>query len=123
MRNFETKLAQLLSSNVEIPADELTKLGSKDIDAEVEKFITANSQELSKDKWLCPLSGKKFKGPDYIRKHIFNKHAEKVEEVKNEVEYFNNYMKDSKRPQLPEHPGNPGSGKKPEGGPMQGWAT
>jgi hypothetical protein len=44
-------------------------------------FPQANTQELGKDKWLCPLSGKKFKGPDFVRKHIFNKHAEKVEEV------------------------------------------
>lgn len=74
--------------------------------SEVEKFVQANTQELSKDKWLCPLSGKKFKGPDFIRKHIFNKHAEKVAEVKAEAEYFNNYLRDPKRPQLPEHPGN-----------------
>lgn len=59
---------------------------------EVEKFIQANTQELSKDKWLCPLSGKKFKGPDFVRKHIQNKHAEKVQEVVKEVEYFNNYL-------------------------------
>ena len=52
---------------------------------EVEKFVTANTQELAKDKWLCPLSGKKFKGPEFVRKHIFNKHGEKVEEVKQEV--------------------------------------
>lgn len=45
----------------------------------------ANTQELGKDKWLCPLSGKKFKGPEFVRKHIFNKHGEKVEEVKKEV--------------------------------------
>ena len=51
----------------------------------MEKFVTANTQELAKDKWLCPLSGKKFKGPEFVRKHIFNKHAEKVEEVKQEV--------------------------------------
>jgi hypothetical protein len=51
----------------------------------VEKFIQANTQELAKDKWLCPLSGKKFKGPEFVRKHIFNKHAEKVDEVKKEV--------------------------------------
>lgn len=76
------------------------------INSEVEKFVQANTQELSKDKWLCPLSGKKFKGPDFIRKHIFNKHSEKVAEVKAEAEYFNNYLKDPKRPQLPEHPGN-----------------
>jgi len=52
---------------------------------EVEKFITANAQELAKDKWLCPLSGKKFKGPEFVRKHILAKHMEKVEEVKQEV--------------------------------------
>ena len=37
--------------------------------------------------------GKKFKGPDFVRKHIFNKHAEKVEEVKKEVRFFNSYLK------------------------------
>lgn len=106
IKNFETKIAQFLNTSTDLPEEESKKLGAKDIDAEVEKFITANSQELAKDKWLCPLSGKKFKGPEYIRKHILSKHAEKVEEVKKEVEYFNNYLKDSKRPQLPEHPGN-----------------
>ena len=54
---------------------------------EVEKFVTANTQELAKDKWLCPMSGKKFKGPEFVRKHIFNKHGEKVEEVKMEVRH------------------------------------
>ncbi|KAK2165819.1 hypothetical protein LSH36_45g11011 [Paralvinella palmiformis] len=71
---------------------------------ELEKFVKANTQELAKDKWLCPLSGKKFKGPEFVRKHLFNKHAEKVEEVKQEVAYFNNYLLDPKRPHLPEHP-------------------
>lgn len=99
-------MSQFLAGSTGVAEDELKKLGAKDIDAEVEKFIAANTQELAKDKWLCPLSGKKFKGPDYIRKHIMSKHAEKVEEVKKEVEYFNNYLKDPKRPQLPEHPGN-----------------
>jgi len=55
---------------------------------EVEKFITANTQELAKDKWLCPLSGKKFKGAEFVRKHILSKHMEKVEEVKQEVKCF-----------------------------------
>lgn len=52
---------------------------------EIEKFVEANTQELAKDKWLCPLSGKKFRGPDFVRKHIFNKHMDKVEAVKMEV--------------------------------------
>lgn len=37
--------------------------------------------------------GKKFKGPDFVQKHIFNKHGEKVEEVKKEVRFFNMYLK------------------------------
>ncbi|KOB74137.1 putative arsenite-resistance protein [Operophtera brumata] len=72
---------------------------------QVEKFILSNTQELGKDKWLCPLSGKKFKGPDFIRKHIFNKHAEKVDEVRREVSYFNAYVRDTRRPQQPEPAG------------------
>lgn len=47
--------------------------------------MKANTQELAKDKWLCPLSGKKFRGPEFIRKHIFNKHQDSVENVKMEV--------------------------------------
>ncbi|KAM7342928.1 arsenic resistance protein 2 isoform 2-T2 [Cochliomyia hominivorax] len=106
IKNFESKMQTFLAKSTTIDEEELKNLGSKDAEAEVEKFIQANTQELAKDKWLCPLSGKKFKGPEFIRKHIFNKHAEKVEEVRKEVEFFNNYLKDPKRPQLPEHPGN-----------------
>ena len=82
----------MVAPNQVLSPPELVKLGAKDPDKEVEKFIQANTQELSKDKWLCPLSGKKFKGPDFVRKHIQNKHAEKVQEVIKEVEYFNNYL-------------------------------
>ncbi|KAI5712438.1 hypothetical protein M8J75_008343 [Diaphorina citri] len=110
---FQNKMSSLVSSPQEPTPEELDQLGAKKTDAEVEKFIAANTQEISTDKWLCPLSGKKFKGPDFIRKHIFNKHAEKVEEVKKEVDYFNNYLKDPKRPQLPEHPGNKAAKKEP----------
>ncbi|KRT84371.1 hypothetical protein AMK59_1742, partial [Oryctes borbonicus] len=82
----------------------LIQLSLKDVDTEIDKFVQANTRELAKDKWLCPLSGKKFKGPDFVRKHIFNKHAEKIEEVRKEVEFFNNYLQDPKRPMLAEPP-------------------
>ena len=50
--------------------------------------MQANTQELAKDKWLCPLSGKKFRGPEFVQKHIFNKHGDKVDEVKTEVRIY-----------------------------------
>lgn len=109
IKNFESKMQTFLAKTTPLTEEELKNLGCKDSEAEVEKFIQANTQELAKDKWLCPLSGKKFKGPDFIRKHIFNKHLDKVEEVRKEVDYFNNYLKDPKRPQLPEHPGSGGN--------------
>lgn len=52
---------------------------------EVERFVELNTQKLSEHKYLCPLSGKKFKGPEFVRKHIFNKHMEKVEAARQEV--------------------------------------
>merc|ERR1712126_194248 len=80
---------------------EAAKLGSKIESDEVEKFLVANCQEVAQDRWLCPLSGKKFKGPDFIRKHIFNKYPDRLEEVKQDTEYFNNYLRDPHRPELP----------------------
>lgn len=97
-KRFNDKLSSILNFKDKLTDEEAKKLGPKDSETEVEKFIQANSQEIGKDKWLCPLSGKKFKGPDYIRKHIFNKHADKLEAVKKEVQYFNNYLMDPRRP-------------------------
>lgn len=88
----------------------------KDRKEEVEKFIKTNTQELAADRWLCPLSGKKFKGPEFIRKHLFYKHMDKITEVKKEVEYFNNYVCDPKRPQLPEHLTNKPAGSQQQSG-------
>ena len=51
---------------------------------------------------MCPLSGKKFKAPDFIRKHIFNKFPEELEKVKRETEFYNNYIRDPSRPELPD---------------------
>lgn len=42
--------------------NKLLTLAMKDVDTEIDKFVQANTRELAKDKWLCPLSGKKFKG-------------------------------------------------------------
>uniref|UniRef100_A0AAX7SCP8 Serrate, RNA effector molecule n=1 Tax=Astatotilapia calliptera TaxID=8154 RepID=A0AAX7SCP8_ASTCA len=102
-RMCEERLAPLLSPSETLSEEEATRLGKKDPEQEVEKFLSSNTQELSKDKWLCPLSGKKFKAPEFVRKHILNKHGEKVTGVRQEVEFFNNFLLDAKRPALPEN--------------------
>ncbi|CAF1278701.1 unnamed protein product [Rotaria magnacalcarata] len=106
MQQFESRLTVYMDSHEKIDDDEALKLGAKNEENEIEKFMDANCQEVSKDKWSCPLSGKKFKGPEFVRKHILNKHHDKIDEVKKEMIYFNNYLYDPKRPQLPEHSSN-----------------
>ncbi|ROT84562.1 arsenite-resistance protein 2-like protein [Penaeus vannamei] len=111
-RAFENKIGSFLQPLTKLSDDEAKKLGLKEAEEEVEKFVQSNTQEVAKDKWQCPLCGKKFKGAEYVHKHILIKHAEKVKEVKKEVDYFNNYLRDPKRPQLPEYPGNKHGGRK-----------
>ena len=106
IKNFETKIQPFLQPQPVVTEEEAKKFGLKDPEEEAESFIKQNTQELGKDKWLCPLSNKKFKGPEFVRKHILNKHIERVEEAKKIAVYFNNYLLDPKRPQLPEHPIN-----------------
>jgi len=119
----EKKMGSLLEPKQSLAETETAKLGFRKEEDEVEKYVSTNTQEQGKDKWLCPLSGKKFKGPEFVRKHIFNKYAEQVEAVRKEVQYFNNYIKDPKRPQLPENPNKVGAKRKAassEGGGGQG---
>ncbi|XP_031555255.1 serrate RNA effector molecule homolog isoform X2 [Actinia tenebrosa] len=131
-KTLKQKLEPFMQEKGSISDEEVTKLGKKDPEAEIEKFVEANTQELAKDKWLCPLSGKKFRGPDFVRKHIFNKHAEKVEAVRLEAEFFNRYLSDPRRPQNLEvmqkqtgpqgHMGGQMFGQQHDGGQgMMGW--
>jgi RNA recognition motif-containing protein len=106
VQQFENKMKSYVEFKERVEADMAKRLGIKDQKEEIEKFIKLNTQELAADRWLCPLSGKRFKGPEFIRKHLFYKHMEKIMDVKKECEYFNNYVYDPKRPQLPEHPAN-----------------
>lgn len=116
---FESKMKPYIEYKDKIDVEMAKKLGLKDRRDEIEKFVKTNTQELAPDRWLCPLSGKRFKGPEFIRKHLFYKHMEKIVEVKKEVEYFNNYLFDPKRPQLPEHPSNRPQGAQSNNGQAQ----
>uniref|UniRef100_A0A7E4W112 ARS2 domain-containing protein n=1 Tax=Panagrellus redivivus TaxID=6233 RepID=A0A7E4W112_PANRE len=62
---FEAHIEPLLKLEV-LSEEDLVKLGKKDPEKAVEEFIEMNTVELGKDKWLCPLSGKKFKGAEII---------------------------------------------------------
>ena len=104
IKQFETNIKSYVEYKERIEVDMAKRLGLKDSDFEVEKFLSENCKELEKDKWLCPLSGKKFKAKEYVHKHIQSKHADKIENVRKLCDFFNSFVLDPKRPYLPEHP-------------------
>jgi len=114
IEEFNKKLSTLKKTWAVLSDEQASKLGTKDEKEAVEIFVQANTEDLGNEKYMCPLSGKKFKGADFVRKHIFNKHGEKVENVKKDVEFFNNYIKDPNRPNLPVRP-KPAAKPKPVG--------
>lgn len=66
IRNFKNRISVYLERSVQLSEKELDKLGKRKPEEEVEKFIQENTKEIKADKWLCPLSGKKFKGKNLI---------------------------------------------------------
>lgn len=104
MRLFEINVRSYYEYRDRIDQETANRLGIKDLTNEIEKFISKNTQKVEKDIWLCPISGKKFKGPDYVKKHIETKYKHKLLEIRKDVEFFNRFVYDPKRPYLPEHP-------------------
>ncbi|KAL2087883.1 hypothetical protein ACEWY4_016711 [Coilia grayii] len=116
-RRFEGKLSHLLCAREPLCKEEAERMGCRQPEEEVEKFLRANIRALDREKWQCVLCEKKFKGPDFVRKHILIRHGEKEEEVRNEAIFFNNFLMDSKRPALPAVKFPPPGPARPEHGP------
>lgn len=104
IRLFELNVKSYYEYKDKIDIEVARRLGLKNVQEEIDNYIKANTQKIDKDIWLCPISAKKFKSAEYVKKHIETKHRHKLEEVWNETEYFNRFVYDPKRPYLPEHP-------------------
>nr|CDS27738.2 serrate RNA effector molecule [Hymenolepis microstoma] len=109
--NFNEKMEKMLDMPKDLTDSEMAALGARDPEKAAEDFIEANTQKRTSKKnaskvvWVCPLSDKKFREPIFVRKHILNKYMDKVEAAKKDnAIFFNNYLRDPKRPSLPEAP-------------------
>merc|ERR1712227_883384 len=99
LKTREEKMKDFVEYSEEIDERELVGFGFKNVENEVEIFIKANIQEVGSGKFFCPLWGKKFKGEDYVRKHIVTRFDDKLEDVRKRTQYLNNFLMDLKRPQ------------------------
>ncbi|VDN99099.1 unnamed protein product [Rodentolepis nana] len=99
MDSNETRLRLLGYRDVNEVTEEFIKVNTKRKKRKVLlDFLGANFRDVI---WICPLSDKKFRGPAFVRKHILNKHMDKVEAEKKEKAYFfNTYLLDPMRPEL-----------------------
>jgi len=74
-------------------------LGKRNSEEEVENFIYQHTfEKIPGEKYICKLTKKKFTAPEFVRKHIITRCGDKLEEVRTEVQFFNNYIADPKRP-------------------------
>ncbi|KAK4468677.1 hypothetical protein MN116_007860 [Schistosoma mekongi] len=110
-RLFANQLKRLVRLITPLTENDCKSLGYRNADDVVEEFIKLNTHRKKRKAdviWVCPLSNKKFRDPIYVKKHILNKHMEKVEAAKKDSAYFfNNYLLDPARPQLPPEPRSP----------------
>eukprot|EP00039_Didymoeca_costata_P005138 m.78793 g.78793 ORF g.78793 m.78793 type:complete len:646 (+) comp12690_c0_seq3:269-2206(+) len=82
------------------PSKELLNDMKRSPDVLVEQFVKTHTKPVKHGEsqvFECTLSGKLFKSEEFVKKHIMNKHQEKVESVKQEATFFNNYLNDSLR--------------------------
>lgn len=106
IKTFEEKIKPYLETVAPVTEEEKKQLGCMTEDAAVDQFVEENTKCVKAEKFECLLEGKKFKAKDFVTKHLKTKHPIQIEEVKKETAYYNNYISDPKRPQLPEHPSN-----------------
>lgn len=78
---------------------ERRQLGQRNSEEEVEDFILKHTYEkIPGEKYICKITRKKFTAPEFVRKHIFTRCSDQLDEIRTEVEFFNNYIADPKRP-------------------------
>jgi len=110
----QARLDELVADKQVLSEEQVQELGGKQEQVEVDRFVEANVEQKSKEKWLVRLSGKKFKGFEFARKHILARFPEHVAEVRHDVRFFNSFLADPSRPRLPDRPKKPKKETEPE---------
>jgi len=93
---WEKNLDHKIETRIHVTLDEETakKYGKRDSEAEVEKYVQDHVSKVEESKYKCELCPKMFKGPDFVAKHIRTKHVEEVQEIEDEITFYNNYIAD-----------------------------
>ncbi|KAI9099434.1 arsenite-resistance protein 2-domain-containing protein [Phlyctochytrium arcticum] len=107
-KEWTDRLDSRIDLRIRKPIDgpEVVKLGGKSSEAELDKFLAKHVKKETEGKYRCLECSKLFKGDDFVKKHIKVKHQTVGSEIKPEVEYFNNYIRDPTKIDPSRQPGN-----------------
>ncbi|KAJ3283963.1 hypothetical protein HK104_010145 [Borealophlyctis nickersoniae] len=100
-KEWTDRLDARVDLRIRKPVDgpEITKLGGKSLDVEIEKHLSAAPliKMEEAEKWRCVECKKLFKGQEFVKKHVRTKHADLLQEVITNTTFYNNYVKDPNR--------------------------
>ncbi|ORX54531.1 hypothetical protein DM01DRAFT_1335666 [Hesseltinella vesiculosa] len=76
--------------------DDITKLGGKSLKSELEQYFADHIQKEHDAKFKCKVGecAKAFKGVEFVEKHIYSKHPEEVDKLKDDILFYNSYVLD-----------------------------
>ncbi|KAJ3176671.1 hypothetical protein HK101_010391, partial [Irineochytrium annulatum] len=78
--------------------EELEKIGGKNPELEIDRVLSSKHvSRIEQEKFRCRECTKLFRGDEFVRKHIRGKHPEVIGEIRAEVDFFNNYVRDPNR--------------------------
>ncbi|KAG0194485.1 hypothetical protein DFQ28_010569 [Apophysomyces sp. BC1034] len=90
-------LDQRTAMKIEKPdGRKLEKMGGRSLESETDAFIQEHVLKEHEAKYKCKVGecAKAFKGFDFVEKHIMTKHREEVARLSEEIEFYNNYVRD-----------------------------
>ncbi|ORX91462.1 hypothetical protein K493DRAFT_286786 [Basidiobolus meristosporus CBS 931.73] len=106
IKNLDKKIDMRLS---DYSPTEIEKIGGKNPESELDKFTQKNVNKVDEGRYRCSLCNKLFKGEEFVKKHIGHKHPENFAEISEEVDYYNNYVRDPFHITLPSTTNAPGA--------------
>ncbi|KAI9278683.1 hypothetical protein BDA99DRAFT_13548 [Phascolomyces articulosus] len=92
-KNIDQKIAM----KINVPDDhELERMGAKILKKETDAYVKEHVLKEHEAKYKCRVGecAKAFKGFEYVEKHIFSKHPEEIDAIKEDVDFYNNYVCD-----------------------------
>ncbi|KAF7720961.1 hypothetical protein EC973_005674 [Apophysomyces ossiformis] len=90
-------LDQRIAMKIDKPdGRKLEKMGGRSLESETDAFVQEHVLKEHEAKYKCKVGecAKAFKGFDFVEKHILTKHREEITRLSEEIEFYNNYVRD-----------------------------